>query len=863
VNLGGIGAGKIEFCPSGRFSNVTVQNNWDVPICGTAAEFRPAYEREGIPGAFLAAWVHGAGARVLKEKARPGLKGLSPGDARYEGKFPRAVVGYPRMNGVELSVEAFSSLTFDSGGRDHYKDSSLPAAAFVFRLANRTREARRASVLMSWQNLVGMGGYVSAQVNDGRSRRVTHRKSGRRHGLVFDCTEERMNPRVDGNYTLMTEEAAGRKVTWLAGYRPVDTQGWDLDVRLLWDSFRRDGRLPNEETGSPPFFDTGISGALAVSVRLAPGESTEIPFVLGWFFPNLLAGRKRSVNYGHAYENWFGCSWEAAEYVLAERVRLYAGTRAWQRALEDSNLPGWLVEKLQNDLFSLYACSWYTKDFRHTVNESPTDMGGCAGTIDQRAASSGVYDMCYPRLSRSELTLFGVQQVGARHPERRGLHWDARKGRFGRRLDRRGAIRHDVGWDDLEGGQFGSPVWQNLHWPDLSSVFVLESWRYVLWTGDRKFLAWVYSRVKEALDFQARLDQNGDGVADLWGHGSSTYDAAELHYYGASSFVASLWLAANIAAAEMAEVIGDRGFARVSRRRLAKARKTYEEVLWDAKHRRFLSWHDTNWRAWKGTDREHRSSGTSSMVAQAAGQWFSNLLGMADIADRGKIAGALEAIYRRNVSLPKYCAATDVEEDGAFNASWPPYVETYYAANAIYEGRPDEGLEAVKKIYLAQYRRDGSPWDTPLKWSGKENDEFGWGRWYMTNPASWFLLGAITGAGVDMVRGVLTLSPSIPKEIGGGKKLKGVPVFFPKFQGKVYCESAKGRRRIRLIITRLVGGKPVRFVKLRVAATGRVPKVKLNGKAVTVKPAGEEGRYALLEARVTFAAEGDVLEVTG
>lgn len=864
VNLGGIGAGKIEFCPSGRFSNVTTQNNWDVPIESVSAQFRPAYEREGIPGAFLAAWVEGTPAVALKEKPRPGFRGMKAGQIRYEGRFPRAVVDYPKMNGVELSVEAFSSLTFASDGADRYRDSSLPAAVFTFKLRNRSRKPRRASVLMSWQNLVGMGGYVDAQINDGRERKVVHRKKGRLRGLLFHCTGPRIDPRVDGTYTLMTEEAPGRKVTYLAGYQQGVCEGSGARTAAgLWRTFDRSGKLPDLDSGVPPFFETGFSGALAVTVRLRPGAAAEIPFVLSWHFGSLLAARDRDVNYGHAYQNWFDSSWEVARYVLAQRERLYAETREWQEALERSNLPEWLVEKLQNDLFSLFACSWYTRDYRHTVNESPTDMGGCAGTIDQRAASSAVYDMCFPLLSRSELDLFGSQQVGRRHPERIGKHWDMRKGRFGRRLDRMGAIRHDVGWDDIEGGCFGTPLWQNLHWPDLTSVFVLESWRYVLWTGDRRFLKWVWPRVRRALDFQLRLDQNGDGVADLWGHGSNTYDSAELHYYGASAFVASLFIAANIAAEEMAQLLGDNAFARTCRRRLAKARRTYETVLWNERHGHFNSWVDDNHRAWKGTDREHGPFSDNSMIAQVAGQWFANLLGTPPVTDRARIRRALRAIDRLNVGLVKYCPAIDTSHDGKHNYSWPPYTETYYAANAIHEGLADEGLKAVKKIYAAQYARDGSPWDSSLKWAGAENDEPQWGRWYMTNPASWFLLPAITGVGVDMLRGVLTVAPNIPRQIGGGKVLKAVPVFFPRLQATVDCRSGRRSRRIRLTVTRVVGGKSVRFRKLRLHAGDALPRVSLNGKPLRVRSSCDSGRFIELNVSINLTKEGDTLEVVG
>jgi len=860
VNLGGIGAGKIEFTPSGRFTNVMTQNNWDAPIVDVAPVKRAHYNPEGIPGAFLAAWVEGAGAVALKETGREPMTTLKPGRIRYEGRFPRAVVRYPRRRGVALSVEAFSSLDLMRDGKDRYRDSALPAAVFVFRLKNTSRKSRRVSVMMSWQNLVGLGGFVDALVTDRRRPMNDHVVRDGCEGIIFRSEAVKLNPRVDGQYALMTEAVRGREVSVCRGYDQADSRAGQNFSRV-WTAFDADGTLPGEDTLMQEFWTNRASGAVAVRLRLRPGASAAVPFVVAWYFPHLIANGHPEIDYGHAYERWFKSAWEVATYVLENRKRLHARTRAWQKALEDSNLPEWLVEKMTNDLFSLYACSWYTRDGRHTANESPTDMGGCHGTIDQRAASSAVYDMCYPQLSRSELTLFAEQQIGARHPDRFGRHWDMKRGKFGRRLDRMGAIRHDTGWDHIEGGGFGSPLWQNLHWPDLTSVFVLECWRYVLWTGDRRFLAWVWPRVKRALDFQARLDQNGDGIADLWGHGSNTYDSAELHYYGASAFIASLYLAANLAAGEMAQVLADEAFAKTCRRRYARARRTYDGVLWSERRGHFRSWYDDNCGAWRGTDREHRLFGDSSMIAQVAGQWFSNLLGLPPVTDVRRIRSALAAVFRLNVSLPKGCPAIDASPNGEFNYSWPPYSETYYAANAIYEGRADEGLKAVKKIYDAQYKCDGSPWDASLKWAGEENDEPAWGRWYMTNPASWFLLQAITGVGVDHLRGVLTVAPNIPRGIGRGKTLSRVPVFYPKFHAAVDCRATKRGRRIRLTVTRLIGGRPVRFRKLRLHTTDRLPKVSLNGKALRVRGSVEDGRFITLDVRVRFGSDGDVLEI--
>ena len=53
IPLGGIGAGKVEFCGNGKFSNVVTSNNWDVPIADGKASMGAGSSAAGIPQAFL------------------------------------------------------------------------------------------------------------------------------------------------------------------------------------------------------------------------------------------------------------------------------------------------------------------------------------------------------------------------------------------------------------------------------------------------------------------------------------------------------------------------------------------------------------------------------------------------------------------------------------------------------------------------------------------------------------------------------------------------------------------------------------------------------------------------------------------
>ena len=71
------------------------------------------------------------------------------------------------------------------------------------------------------------------------------------------------------------------------------------------------------------------------------------------------------------------------------------------------------------------------------------------------------------------MALFAADQIRADDERRYGFHWNTRTGRFALKLDREGAILHDIGWDHLEGGRIGKQGWLSAHWPDLTSVFVL------------------------------------------------------------------------------------------------------------------------------------------------------------------------------------------------------------------------------------------------------------------------------------------------------------------------------------------------------------------------------------------------------
>lgn len=857
VPLGGIGAGKIELCPNGRFSNVMTTNNWDTPICDGTPKYDPDRNPVGIPGSFFAAWIKGIGARVLKTHPGNNMPGIKKTEIEYDGFLPKCMMRFNCFKDIELKFRAYGSLRLDNQAHNHYKDSSIPAALFQFELKNAGRTKKEMSLLFSWQGTVGVGGYFRSAINDTRGNFTEFRKGNGVCGVHYFSKRKKIDPRVDGTYSLITPEVEGHKVTFLTGRQPHKFEPY------VFEMFKKNGELPGD-------IEREVDGALAVKFSLKPGEERKVIFVLGWWFPNLIAATNPEKNYGHAYENFFNGSWDAAEYMLANRQAIVDGYHEWHHALMKSKMPDWLRIKLVNDLFPLITNSWYTKDYRFTINEAPTSMGGCAGTIDQRGASHPLYAMCFPELNKAELTLWAEQQITTDHPKRTGKHWNLKTGDFDLMLDRTGSIRHDVGWDDIEGGTIDrTRDWANLHWPDTQTVYVLQCFGHYIWTGDREWFDYIYPKLKGVMEFEERLDQNGDGIADLWGIGSNTYDGEDFPWYGATPFVATLHLAALKASIRMAEWKNDSEFAEKCRLRFVKIQESMEKILWNKKPGYYICWRDESYKNWRKGERPHGKQSLSCMNAQLAGQWFANLYDLGDILPRERIESAMTQMTKRNLACVKYSMANEHYPDGKHTASWPYYSETYYGANAIYENEPDGGFECFEKIYKLHHEYEGSPWDAVLYYRGKDNEVAGWGNFYMTNPASWAILLAIGGFAMNIPDGSLKIAPNVPKKLNSNGNLENFPIFMPQFWAEIDhkqdAKSIKTTFRITkwhglpaLIFKKISSRLPLKFNAEKIRFTVMVNKQMLSSKMIHIS---EPRQVLRAEVNTTIGKKGDLIEL--
>lgn len=881
VPLGGIGAGKLELCADGRITNVTTNNNVDCPITDGLArtplmprvlEGAPGsvYENsvrrqsinspEGLPGAWLAVHTPQVGARLLKTVGRRAFSPIGSSSIDFEGRFPVARYAYRDLGDLELRMEAYSS--FDTTDEsEEYRNSALPLALFELTARNTGAGRTPVTLAFSWQNLSGIGGYAGTPINRPDPTPPVYRTDDGGPGLWFaHAPRADVDPRTLGDHSLRVRCDRPAAISFHAGWE------LELDGSDVWSPLSDAGRLADVE-------GAGRGGALAATFELEAGTTGTVLFALAWSMPHLLAAELRwdhlvrpssappppsdidRRDYGHVYQRWFADSWETAGHGLANAAAIRQRVADWHAALDRSSLPAPMATALSNDLCAFVSATWYTRDGSYAMNESPTDMNGCMGTLDQRGAGCGAVATLLPGLDRSELAMFARDQIRADGDDRRfGPHHDTRTGGWGVLLDRAGAILHDVGWDHLEGGRLGDRKWSSAHWPELTSLFVLQGYQHALLTGDVEWLESLYPRMKEALRFQVRLDQDGCGVADLWGPASCTYDTELYPYFGASSYTTGLFLAALAVLRLVAAERGDGETVAWSDEHAARATRVMEEHLWDEEEGYYISW-------WKrGVDGVPDRRSPNSQVSQLAGAWWADILGVAPIVDADRRRRALEAVYRMNVEPVSGCPADEASPDGTYLQSMAALVVPHYGANAIAAGLPDLGWEAIRRIYRVRYEIDRSPWDSPLQWSGPGNEEPQWGRWYMSNPSSWYLPMALAGVRIDRLRGRLSIEPSWPTTWGD---VLDMPVFLPGVRLRVRADRRHGAASVSLEVESIPGG-PIRLdqvsVRLPGGARGSAARAEVGGGGQSRLEPSDDG-WLHLDSPSVLARVGDGLRV--
>jgi len=449
------------------------------------------------------------------------------------------------------------------------------------------------------------------------------------------------------------------------------------------------------DTAAAPF-GQALTGEVARTVRLAPGEEAEVAFVVTWHFPNLYARGLGGARVGHWYATRWASATDVADAILGDFDRLAGTTRAWVDTWYDSSLPYWLLDRTMANTSTLATNTCYR--FENGRFWGWEGIGCCPGTCTHVWHYAQAPGRLFPEIERDtrERVDFGLAQ-----------HDD---GGIGHRayLDNSAHPAHD--------GQCGR---------------ILGAYREHQMTADDAFLRRTWPAIRKAVEYMIRQDGNADGMVE--GAQPNTLDAA---WYGKISFLASLYLAALRAGEAMAEEMGDADFARTCREIAERGSRTILET-YNGEY--FIQVEDPQHAGAIGI-------GPGCYVDQVFGQTWAHWVGLGRLFDRERQLSALRALWRYNF-VPDVGPFRDAFERGRWYATagdagllmctWPkggqnPNFEKHWqyqyfnecmtgfewqaASHMIFEGRtePDlleHGLAVARAIHDRYHARLRNPYN--------------------------------------------------------------------------------------------------------------------------------------------------------
>ena len=336
-----------------------------------------------------------------------------------------------------------------------------------------------------------------------------------------------------------------------------------------------------------------LVGTLGRRLRLAPGETATVDFLVAWHFPNvgIVARSKR-----HYAARWADAA-AVARWVAEHFGRLAGRTRRWRDTWYDSTLPYWLLNRTMANTANLATTTCHRfADGRFWAWEG---VGCCPGTCAHVWHYVQAVGRLFPELERilRERVDFGLAQHG--------------DGAIGFR------------------GEFGMGAAI-----DAQAGAILRTWREHQMSPDDAFLRRVWPGVEKAVDWLIAQDGDADGL--IAGRQHNTLDA---DWFGPVAWLSGMYLAALRAVEEMALELGQAARARQCRDLFERGRRNLVEQLFEGDY--FINRPDPG-------HPEAINSGTGCHIDQVLGQAWAWQVGLGRVLPEKETRSALRSLWRFN-----------------------------------------------------------------------------------------------------------------------------------------------------------------------------------------------------------------------
>jgi uncharacterized protein (DUF608 family) len=770
--LGGIGSGGLSVSGSGRLVDWSIRNRPALQGFNGYSHFAVKAEQDGKL----------LDARVLNgpyDENPSGGPGLRPMfDGFGHGAMRQTLAGVPHFRQVDFYGRfpaadlVFSDDRFPGAVRmtalspfipHEDRDSSMPVAMFAFELANTTGKPIDYTLAGTLGNYGNNSGRHSFSTVDGIS------------ALHMTSADPDVAAADRGDLTIATDASDVQHQDF--HYRGQ----WFDDLTVFWKDFARPGPLPERHYDAPRtrhMQQFPEHGTLAAKLTLQPGERRTVRFVISWSFPHgdvYWAYRNKPDGQipnekTPLWKNFYATQWAdstaSARDALTRWEPLTTATLAFRDSLFGSTMPAEITDAASSTLALLRTATCirlengelWAWEGQHRLDGSCE--GSCTHVWNYQQALSHLFPAIERTLRETEWTYNQLPSGGLTFRQKLPL---------GSGFDMIGPCAD---------GHFGA---------------VVKTYREWRLGGDTDWLRRYWPNIRRAVEYAWSKDNPDQWDPEETGMLSGRqHQTLDMELFGPNSWLGTMYVAALLAAAKMAEAVGEPEFAAKCERLGRAGAATIDDKLYNGRYffqaidlddKDEIARFDTGRSAgvladsfmsayWSDEHREIKYQfGEGCIADQILGQWHAEVAGLGTFLDPAKIASALKAVHSENFrpSLADHfnpCRNYAFEDEGGLLiATYPagarqpmvaaPYAEEVWtgieyasASHMIMHGLVAEGLDVVRATRDRHTGNQRNPWN-----------DIECGSYYARSMSAWQLVNAWSGLHADAVERTLRFTP--------------------------------------------------------------------------------------------------------
>ncbi len=490
-----------------------------------------------------------------------------------------------------------------------------------------------------------------------------------------------------------------------------------------------------------------FGGSVSTGYRLEPGEEKVIRFVLAWYAPMWIG--EGDHTFQHMYTRRYQNALEVAQFITERHASLLSRVLAWQEVIyAEGAYPVWLREGLVN-ILHLFAINSLWATARPPIGPWCIPEEGLFGLLDGIVEDPAVEPIPDTFYANAPLVFFFPDAALST------LHgYKAYQFANGASVWIWGGIVGEAegGYEETAGTEFAMPT-PGYQTTTNGPCFVDLIDRYLQRMGNTKALvAEFYPAVKKNTLYTMSLrDEDGaDGVISVprgnknptrpWIKEGLMLEWFEfILFYGMTSHVGGIHLAALKMAKRMADEMGDADFSRQCQGWIDAGSASMENKMWNDTY--YLNYFEPA----TGRKSDH------IFGYQLDGHWMAKFHGLPGVFRNDRVRITLETIKHTNAAISPSGAANLARPDGSLaqgegygpNAYFTPEL-FMLASTYLYEGDQEFGLELAHRCLTSLTLTTLSPWNQPNILRGDTGERL-FGSHYVQNMMVWAVPAALEG----------------------------------------------------------------------------------------------------------------------